>query len=59
MQNFVNEAVLGKSISQESFLTYFQEILEGTPIIKFVLFVGAVAFAGFYTIAFVNEIRHL
>ena len=59
MQNFINEAVLSKSISQDDFLIYFQEILEETPIIKFVLFVGAVAFAGFYTIAFVRELRHL
>ena len=56
MQNFINEAVFGKSISQEDFLTYFQEILEETPVIKFVLFVGAVAFAGFYTIAFIKHL---
>ena len=59
MRNFVNEAVLGKSISQEDFLTYFQEHLEETPIIKFVLFVGAVAFAGVYTLIFLSKIRQL
>lgn len=59
MQNFINEAVIGKSISQESFLIYFQEILESAPIVKFVLFVGAVAFSGFYIIGFIKELRHL
>ncbi len=71
MQNFISEAVLGKYFgntsatvfdtysNEETFLTYLQGILEENPIIKFILFAGAVAFAGFYILIFVREIRQI
>lgn len=50
MRNFVNEAVLGKSIGQN----FFTE-LTSSPIIRVVLFIGSICVAGYFTIMFFKE----
>jgi len=50
MQNFVNQAIFGKSISEN----FFTEMTEN-PIIKVILFIGSVAVAGYFTIMFFKE----
>lgn len=52
MQNFVNQAVLGKGIIQEGF---FEELTEN-PLIKIVVFIGSVAIAGYFIIMFSKEL---
>ncbi|GAI99237.1 unnamed protein product, partial [marine sediment metagenome] len=50
MSNFVNDAVIGKSVGS----TFFDE-LTASPIIKVVLFIGSVCVAGYFTIMFFKE----
>jgi len=51
MGNFINEAVLGKNVVQEGFL---DELVEN-PLIRLVIFIGTVAFAGYFIIIFCRE----
>ena len=51
VSNFINQAVLGKGIVQEGFL----EELAENPLIKLVMFIGTVAFAGYFIIMFGKE----
>jgi len=55
VSNFINDAVLGKSIAQGGFL----EELTDNPIIKIVLFVGSISVAGYFTLLFWKEIGAL
>lgn len=50
MHNFVNEAVMGKSVGSN----FFDE-LTASPIIKVVLFIGSICVAGYFTIMFFKE----
>ena len=50
MQNFVNEAIMGKSVGQ----SFFDE-LTASPIIKVVMFIGSICVAGYFTIMFFKE----
>ena len=50
MQNFVNQAVFGKSVGEN----FFTE-LTASPIIKVVLFIGSICVAGYFTIMFFKE----
>ena len=52
MSNFVSEAVIGNSITQDGFL----EELTENPIIKLVVFIGSVAIAGYFIIMFGKEL---
>jgi len=54
VSNFVNDAVLGKlgkGIVQEKFL----EELTENPYVKLVIFIGTIAFAGYFIIMFGKE----
>ena len=50
MQNFVNEAVMGKSVGQN-----FLDELTKSPIIKVIMFIGSIAVAGYFIIMFFKE----
>lgn len=50
MSNFVNDAVIGKSVGAN----FFDELTK-SPIIKVILFIGSVAVAGYFTIMFFKE----
>lgn len=51
VSNFVNDAVIGKITIKEGFL---EELIEN-PLIKLVIFIGTVAFAGYFIIMFGKE----
>lgn len=52
VSNFVNEAVIGKTILQEGFL----DELTKNPLIKLVIFIGSMAIAGYFIIMFSKEL---
>ncbi len=49
--NLVNDAVIGKITIKEGFL---EELIEN-PLIKLIIFIGTVAFAGYFIIMFGKE----
>jgi len=50
MQNFVNQAVMGKYIGDN-----FLDELTKSPIIKVIMFIGSIAVAGYFIIMFFKE----